>query len=280
MSPSSPRQPPSEPVATAGARLRVLCGLRIRDERARRHWTLRDLATRARLSVAGVQAVESGVAGSIEAYVRLSHALGLRLEIDLVDPRKRHSETTKQADPVHAAMGELEAGHFRPMGFRVALDEPYQHYQFAGRADFLAWDGDARALLHIENRTRFPDFQEMAGAFNAKRVYLGQVLAERLNIGNWRSETHVIVALWSAEVLHSLRMHRDSFRALCADAPDGFAGWWRGEPPTSGRRSELVLLDPVVSGRQRQWLDLEAALTARPRHRGYAEVARLLARAA
>jgi hypothetical protein len=36
-------------------------------------------------------------------------------------------------------MGEFEARHFRPIVDGVGLDEPYQHYQFAGRADFVAW---------------------------------------------------------------------------------------------------------------------------------------------
>ena len=55
-------------------------------------------------------------------------------------------------------MGEYEASHLRALGFKVGIDEPYQHYQFAGRADLVAWDVDARAFLHIENGTRFPDF--------------------------------------------------------------------------------------------------------------------------
>jgi hypothetical protein len=39
----------------------------------------------------------------------------------------------------------------------------------------------------IENRTRFPDFGETAGAFNAKRAYLGAALAERVGISRWAS---------------------------------------------------------------------------------------------
>lgn len=49
--------------------------------------------------------------------------------------------------------------HLRRSGFEVAIAEPHQHYQFAGRADRLGWDLDRRALIHIENRTRFPDMQ-------------------------------------------------------------------------------------------------------------------------
>ena len=177
-------------------------------------------------------------------------------------------------------MGELEAAHLRRLGFAVGMDEPYQHYQFAGRADVIAWDLGRQALLHIENRTRFPDFQEMAGAFNAKRAYLGRVLAERLGVGRWCSETHAIVALWSSEVVHALRLRTDSFRTLCPDPPTSLESWWAGEPPTIGKRSCLVALDPLAPARKRLWIGLENALANLPRHRGYADVARLLARAA
>ncbi|MEP7158833.1 MAG: hypothetical protein ABI797_05360, partial [Chloroflexota bacterium] len=159
-------------------------------------------------------------------------------------------------------------------------DEPYQHYQFAGRADVVAWDLETLALLHIENRTRFPDFQDMAGSFNAKRAYLGRVLAERLGIGGWRSETHVIAALWSSEVVHALRLRTESFLAICPQPPEAFAAWWSGHPPATGKSSCLVVMDPLASGRQRAFANLDEAVRARPLHRGYVDVARLLARAA
>jgi hypothetical protein len=177
-------------------------------------------------------------------------------------------------DPVHSLMGECEARHFRAFGrFGLGLDEPYQHFQFAGRADFVAWDLDQRALLHIENRTRFPDFQEMAGAFNAKRAYLAESIGERLKVASCTSQTHVIAALWSSEVLHALRLRTDSFQALCPDGPEDFAGWWRGDPPSFANGSTLIVLDPLASGRQAPWIDLTQVATARPRHHGYADVA-------
>jgi hypothetical protein len=174
-------------------------------------------------------------------------------------------------------MGELELRHLRPFGRPLALDEPYQHYQFAGRADLVSWDLAARALLHIENRTRFPDLQAAAGAYNAKRAYLGRALAGRLGISGWRSETHAMVALWSAEVLHALRLRPESFRALCPDPPEAFERWWRGAPASAGETSTLIVLDPLVAGRQRSFVGLEEALHVRPRHRGYASVAARLA---
>lgn len=94
-------------------------------------------------------------------YARLASALGLRFEATMLDPRR--PAAGRGGDTVHAAMGELEAARLGARGFRVAIDEPYQHYQFAGRADVVAWDTDARALLHLENRTRFPNLQERPG---------------------------------------------------------------------------------------------------------------------
>src|SRR3972149_4656225 len=66
--------------------------------------------------------------------------------------------------------------------------------------------------------------------------------------GGWRSETHVIAALWSSEVLHSLRLRTASFEAVCPDPPNAFAAWWSGEPPAQSRASCLVVLDPDPGG--------------------------------
>lgn len=168
-------------------------------------------------------------------------------------------------------MGELEAAHLRRLGYTVAIDEPYQHYQFAGRADLLAWDPERRALLHLENRTRFPNIGEAAGSWNAKRAYLAPILAERLGISRWASVTHAMVALWSAEILHILRLRTETFRALCPDRLDAFTDWWAGTPPRAGTATTLVVLDPFPSARARPFVGLEDDLLVRPRVRGYAE---------
>jgi transcriptional regulator with XRE-family HTH domain len=272
MSPSSPHQPPAPQVAAATRRLFVAVGIRLRDERLRRRWSLRELADRSAMSPAGVHAIEDGQAGSVDAYVRLATALGLRLQIELTEPRRRR-EPPRAQDPVHSAMGELEAAHLRRLGFPVGIDEPYQHYQFAGRADVIAWDTARRAFLHLENRTRFTDLQDAAGSFNAKRAYLGAAVAQRLGIRRWTSETHVLVGLWSADVLHVLRLRRESFRAMCPGSPDSFVAWWTGNPPDKGAASSFVVLDPSATQRQRRFMGLDEALTARPRYRGYADAA-------
>jgi len=277
MSPRSFALPASEAVVSAETRLWISLGVQIRDGRTARGWTVAELARRAGVSRAVAYSVEAGHQVSAEAGIRLAHALSRRLEFQVVDPRRRaDSRTGLSADFVHSAMGELETGHLRPMGFGVGIDEPYQHYQFAGRGDVVAWDLQRAALLHLENRTRFPDVQDTAASFNSKRAYLGKAIAERLGITRWKSETHVIVALWSAEVLHALRLRRQSFRAICPDPPEGFERWWRGDPPPTGQRSELVVLDPLSNGKQRIWIGLDEAMTVRPRHRGYAEVASAL----
>jgi hypothetical protein len=217
-----------------------------------------------------------GDAVSMEGMFRMVTALGLKLQWDLIDPRRKQPRPSQ--DLVHSAIGEFEARHFTKLGLKLAMDHPYQHYQFAGRADLIAWDVDARQLLHVENRTRFPDFQAAAGAFNAKRAYLGASVARQLGIGKWRGETHVIAALWSAEVLHAIRLRAASFTALCPDDSQTFARWWQGRPDTAGQAATLIVLDPLARGRQRPFISLDEALTARPRYAGYADAAEAITR--
>lgn len=219
---------------------------------------------------------------SMEAYARVTTALDLWPELLASDPRQRQRANVQDQDFVHAAMGELQAGRLRASGFTVAMDEPYQHYQFAGRADVVALDPERPALLHIENRTAFPNVQEALGSYSAKRSYLADVLAERLAIsgGRWLSVSHVIVALWSAEVLHVLRLRTESFRAACPDPATDFQGWWTGVAPTkSGATSSLVVLDPSSDvGDDRRLATLDEALRVRPRYRDYADAVAQLKR--
>jgi hypothetical protein len=157
------------------------------------------------------------------------------------------------------------------------MDEPYQHYQFAGRADVVAWDRERRALLHIENRTRFPNVQEALGSYGAKRAYLGRVLAERFGIrGGWRSETHVSAGLWTSEVLHVLRTRAETFRAACPQDAAAFAAWWSGNVETLAEvASSLIVLDPDPGVRDAfRWTGPTSA--TRSRHRGYADAASAL----
>ena len=80
----------------------------------------------------------------------------------------------------------------------------------------------------------------------------------------------MIAALWSAEVLHVLRLRRATFRSTCPDPADAFAAWLVGRPPPSGRASTLVVLDPAAAGRQRRWIDIGECDRSRPRYRDYA----------
>lgn len=272
------------PAALAALRrMAVEAGQTVRDERTRRHWTLRDVADRAGVAVGVAHRVEAGETAGLESYARIATALGMRPSIDLRDERTRASTANRRRDAedyVHAAMGELEARALARGNRMIAIDEPYQHYQFAGRADVLAWD--ERDLLHIENRTRFPNIQDAAGSYNAKRQYLARAMGERLNIGprGWRSVAHVMACLWSAEVIHLLRIRGATFAALCPDPPDQLAAWLRGERPSAGVTSSLVLLDPLVplGSRRRTIAALADAARLDPRYRGYAEVAAALRR--
>ena len=262
----------------------VDAGQAIREERLRRNWTLRVLADRAGVSVATAHSVESGQVSSLESYARLATALGLRPSLDLADPRARAGTraSSDSLDLVHAAMGELEARALKGPGRTLAIDEPYQHYQFAGRADVLAWDREN--LLHIENRTRFPNLQEAAGSYNAKRRYLAGSIGDRVGIGprGWRSVTHVMACLWSAEVLHAIRLRRATFDALCPDPPDALHGWLSGMPLAPGVTSTLVVLDPLVpfGSRRRTIAAVDEPPRLDPRHRGYADAADALRRQA
>jgi transcriptional regulator with XRE-family HTH domain len=261
----------------AVTRLWIRFGLQVRDARMARGWTAAELARRSGISAGFLSLIESGQSGSAEASARIAAALGRQAEMVLVDPRRAERKADLSIDLVHSAIGEFEAGHLRPFGFGVGVDEPYQHFQFAGRGDVISWSVQRRALLHIENRTRFPDLQETAGSYNAKRAYLGRALAERLGIAGWQSEAHVMAALWSSEVVHVVRRRVETFRSLCPDSPDAFDEWWRGEPPLRGNRSIMVVIDPLARGRQRPFVGLDAMLTITPRYRGYVNAAAALA---
>jgi hypothetical protein len=221
-----------------------------------------------------VQWMEAGHAARFESYVRVAQVLGLRAEFSLTERRTR---PTRPEDPVHAAMGEVLASRLSSHRLTISLDEPFQHYQFAGRADLLAWSMESRALLHIENRTRFPNFQEAFGSYNAKRAYLPGVLADRIGLTLFEQITHVMVALWSSEVLHSIRLHAASFRALCPDPLEVFESWWSGGLPGPGpARSVLVVFDPFAAGQRHRLIGLDHALIARPRYRDYRHAAEAL----
>jgi hypothetical protein len=123
--------------------------------------------------------------------------------------------------------------------------------------------------------------QGSLGSYNAKRAFLAPELAKRLGIAGFRSETHAMVCLWSSEVLHTLRLHAATFRATCPDSAEIVTSRWSGSTPPRRRTSSLILLDPFATGRQRPWIDLEAALASvRPRYRDYGAAAGRIRRAA
>jgi transcriptional regulator with XRE-family HTH domain len=274
----SPRSAVREPAPAAEAlaeRVSQAIAVAVQEERRRRRLSVRQLATRARVSPATVTNVEAARRASLDVHARLAVALGLSLDVSLQSGhRRRPRETT---DLVHAAMGELEARLLRPRGYEVAVDHPYQHYQFAGRADLVAWTMAPATLLHIENRTRFPDLQQVAGSYNAKRQFLAATLARQVGLRRFGSETHVMVALWSAEVIHSIRLRSATFSVLCPDADDRLRAWLSGTPPPTGTSSSLVLLDPFALRHGQGIVGLERVLAGvRPRMRDYRDAAERL----
>jgi hypothetical protein len=219
-----------------------------------------------------VNGIEAGRVASLESYARLSVALDRPLEISA--DAHRAATSRQRSDLVHSAMAELEADRLTRHACRLAIDEPYQHYQFAGRADLIAWVTAPPRLLHIENRTRFPDVQEIAGSFNAKCRYMPGVIARRVGVKAWASETHVLMGLWSSEVMHVVRARRATFQALCPDPMGGLLAWLDGRDPPPGETRCFAVLDPMASGRQRVVTDLDAVLRGvAPRVRDYREAA-------
>jgi len=104
------RMLPGRGISGSSARWRRPGG-RIREERRRRHMTMRDVAEAAGLSDSAVQAVESGRVASLDTYLLLATALGLQPNFEFLDPRRREPARRKE-DPVHAAMGETQAAGF------------------------------------------------------------------------------------------------------------------------------------------------------------------------
>ncbi len=235
---------------------------------------VRALAAKAGVSTGTIHNVEAGAPASVETYARVAKALGREFHGGLVVPGQRRLPRDG-ADLVHATMGEAEVAVLQAHGFEVSVDEPWQHYHFAGRADVLAWDTRRSALLHIENRTAYPDVQDSIGRFRTKRSYLAVAIAGSLGFDRPpRTVTHVMVALWSNEVQRVLRREPATFRAACPDSPDDFLAWWRGEPPSDSRTTSFVLFDPFATGRKQRFLPLDAALDgARARMHDYAEAA-------
>ncbi len=169
-------------------------------------------------------------------------------------------------------MSEAQAARFRSLGFVVRIDEPFQHYQYAGRGDVVAWSVERAALLHVENRTAFPNIQEAFGSFNAKREYLGQDLAARAGVKRWLSQSHAMAVLWSTDVLRVLKHHGASFVSLGQDGPAILEAWWCGRPPRTGKSTGLVLFDPIHGRRSdtRRWAAIDDPEKIRPRYRNYA----------
>ncbi len=277
MSPFRTVQPATPAVLARATAICAALGAQVRAARVRRRWTTERLALEAGTSRSLVYLVERGDTTTIETYARFGSALGLRLEVSLEDPRTK-ARPGRAEDPVHAAIVEVLAARYAAQGRLVGADEPFQHFQFAGRADVTATDPVGPDLLHHEVKTAIPNLGELAGAWNVKRQYLAQALADRHAIpGGFRSVTHVLTIAWTADCLHVLRLRGATIRSLGPDAPDAFARWWDGaRPVATGITSTVVVFDPVERPRAPAWAPVDDLGALRPRHRGYADLLREL----
>ncbi|MFH0751029.1 MAG: helix-turn-helix domain-containing protein [Chloroflexota bacterium] len=262
------------------ARVTAICailGEQVRAARVRRRWTTGRLADQAGVSRTLVYLVERGEPTTMETYARLGGALGLPLEVSLEDPRTK-ARPGRAEDPVHAAIVETLAARYAAQDRLVAVDEPFQHFQFAGRADVTAVDPAGPDLLHHEVKTALPNVGELAGAWNVKRQYLAPAVAQRHGFRHgFRSVTHVLTIAWTADCLHVLRIRGATFNSLGPDAPDAFARWWEGgRPDAPGITSTVVIVDPIDRPRAPTWASLGDHGADRPRHRGYADLLREL----
>jgi transcriptional regulator with XRE-family HTH domain len=280
MSPFRTVRPSSAATRARVDAIHAAAGGEVRAARRRRRWSCDRLADEAGVSRTLVYLVERGEPTTLETYARLGAALGLRVELTFGDPRAKDRPARAQ-DPVHAAIVEMLAARYAAQGRIVAVDDPFQHYQFAGRADLAVVDPAGPDLLHHEVKTAIPNVGELAGAWNTKRQYLAGVLADRLGFGRgFRSITHVLTIAWTAECLHLVRLREATIRALGPDTADAFDAWWGGgRPPAPGTTSSVILLDPIDRPRAPAWVGLEDARTIRPRHAGYAALLDALGRA-
>ncbi|MFN8621511.1 MAG: helix-turn-helix transcriptional regulator [Chloroflexota bacterium] len=242
-------------------------GAAIRAGRQAQRLSLQGVAEAAALSRTVVGKIERGRPASLATYLRIADVLGMRLTWDL----QPLSTTLDVEDAVHAAMGEVQARRFGVGSREVLIDEPYQHFRFAGRGDVVVVDRERRAMEHSENKTRIVNVGELGGSFNAKCLWLAEHVAERYRLPRFRSQTHVLVLLWSEEVLAVARTLGRTLRALGPSGIRPFAAWWDGSPLPGAHRS-VVVLDPIDRGTsQPQWASIEDALELRPRYRGYAD---------
>lgn len=264
--------PGTEPsvIEDASVRLARCCrrlGELTRVARQARRWSVGRLAEAAGLSRSAVVKIEAGRPAGLLTYHRIAEVLQLDLTIDMVAPVIRRDAE----DAVHAAMGEVLARRFGAAHREVLIDEPYQHFQFAGRGDLVVVDRHRLAFGHTEHKTSLPNIGEAAGSFNAKCTWLAEEVGRRRGIGRFASESHTLVLLWSVEIMEVVRRRTSTFRALGPDGSTPFEAWWSGAP-LPGRHRGLVLFDPVDRGPAvRRWVDLDTALDLRPRYRGYAD---------
>ena len=112
---------------------------------------------------------------------RVFTALGVPLDMTGDPTPPGAAAPGRGQDLVHSAMGELEAPAAPARsGSRLPSTSPTSTTSSLAVRTWSRGTRQPSALLHIENRTQFPNVQEALGGFGSKRAYLGGVLAARL----------------------------------------------------------------------------------------------------
>lgn len=271
MSPFRTVEPATPAVLARTTAIQAAAGDRIRAVRRRRRWSVDRLARAAGISRSLVYLVERGEGTTIATYARIGTVLGMRVDL-LLDDDRAPTRSERAVDPVHAAMVELLAARYAERGRWVGTDEPFQHFQFAGRADLAVIDPTGPDLLHHEVKTAIPNVGELAGAWNVKRQYLAGALAARYGYAaGFRTVTHVLTLAWTGECLRVLRLRAATICSLAPDDTIAFEAWWARTPPVrTGTIATAILLDPIARPRATPWIGLDGAPTCRPRHAAYA----------
>ena len=278
MSPRRIGAQPSPRVEAEVHRLALLYGMQVRDARQARGWSVAELGRRSGLSPDMVYRIEAGQPGSLDAFARLAVALGRTARLELIDPRRRDMR------PISARILCIRpwASSKRPTSGRSASTWVLMSLisTTSSRDARISLHGTSTRGLCCTSRTGLdsPTSRRWPALSTRNGPTWPPTSPTRAGVPSWRSETHVIAALWSSEVLHALRLRTSSFRALCPDSPETFSEWWAGRPPKAGATSTIIVLDPLASPKRRAFVGLDDALGARPRYRGYADAAVMLAR--
>jgi transcriptional regulator with XRE-family HTH domain len=192
-------------------------GAALRSVRRRKGWSQEELASKAKVSQAGVSRMERGHIGSmrLDDIRRVAAALDIRID---VYARWRAGDLDRLLNARHSELHELVARWFAEElpEWVLAPEVSFSIYGERGVIDILAWHEATRSLLVIELKTAIADVNELLGTTDRKRRLAAQVARER----GWDPRT---VSQWL--IIADTRTNRrrlDAHLAVIRNAfPDG-----------------------------------------------------------